>query len=96
MNVSFLQHYRVDTTELDDQLPIVFHTNKSRAIGKSKNAIGKETMRYFINLMQVLTSMSSLHPFFYKEPTSRPSSKNSLFIDLNSANCSTKSSLIVP
>ena len=34
--------------------------------------------------------------FFYKEPTSRPSSKSSLFIDLNSANCSTKSSLIVP
>ena len=34
--------------------------------------------------------------FFYKEPTSRPSSKSSLFIDLKSANCSTKSSLIVP
>ena len=34
--------------------------------------------------------------FFYKEPTSRPSSKSSLLIDLKSANCSTKSSLIVP
>ena len=34
--------------------------------------------------------------FFYKEPTSRPSSKSSLFIDLKSANYSTKSSLIVP
>ena len=34
--------------------------------------------------------------FFYKEPTSRPSSKSSLFVDLKSANCSTKSSLIVP
>ena len=34
--------------------------------------------------------------FFNKEPTSRPSSKSSLFIDLKSANCSTKSSLIVP
>ena len=34
--------------------------------------------------------------FFYKEPTSRPSSKSSLFIDLKSANCSTKSSLLVP
>ena len=40
---------------------------------------------------------SAIHTrFFYKEPTSRPSSKSSLFIDLNSANCSTKSSLIVP
>ena len=37
-----------------------------------------------------------LHAFFYKEPTSRPGSKSSLFIDLKSANCSTKSSLIVP
>ena len=34
--------------------------------------------------------------FFYKEPTSRPRSKSSLFIDLKSANCSTNSSLIVP
>ena len=34
--------------------------------------------------------------FFYKEPTSRPSSKSSLFVDVKSANCSTKSSLIVP
>ena len=33
---------------------------------------------------------------FYKEPTLRPSSKSSLFVDLKSANCSTKSSLIVP
>ena len=45
--------------------------------------------------------LSSLHVvaytlIFYKEPTSRPSSKSSLFIDLKSANCSTKSSLIVP
>ena len=39
---------------------------------------------------------SILHAFFYKEPTSRPSSKSSLFVDLKSANCSTKSSLIVP
>ena len=37
-----------------------------------------------------------LHAFFCKEPTSRPSSKSSLFVDLKSANCSTKSSLIVP
>ena len=37
-----------------------------------------------------------LHAFLYKEPTSRPSSKSSLFVDLKSANCSTKSSLIVP
>ena len=34
--------------------------------------------------------------FFYKEPTSRPSSKSSLLVDLKSANCSNKSSLIVP
>ena len=38
----------------------------------------------------------SIHAFFYNEPTSRPSSKSSLFVDLKSANCSTKSSLIVP
>ena len=42
------------------------------------------------------SSIFKLHAFFYKEPTSRTSSKSSLFIDLNSANCSTKSSLIVP
>ena len=33
---------------------------------------------------------------FYKEPTSRLSSKSSFFVDVKSANCSTKSSLIVP
>ena len=36
------------------------------------------------------------YTLFYKEPTSRPSSKSSLFVDIKSANCSTKSSLIVP
>ena len=35
-----------------------------------------------------------IHAFFYKEPTSRPSSKSSLFVDLKSAKCSTKSSVI--
>ena len=37
-----------------------------------------------------------IYTLFYKEPTSRPSSKSSLFVDLKSANYSTKSSLIVP
>ena len=36
------------------------------------------------------------YTLFYKEPTLRPSSKSSLFVDLKSANCSIKSSLIVP
>ena len=38
-------------------------------------------------------SYVKIHAFFYKEPTSRPSSKSSLFEDLKSANCSTKSSI---
>ena len=33
---------------------------------------------------------------FYKEPTSRPSSKIFLFVDLKSSNYNTKSSLIAP
>ena len=53
------------------------------------------------NLMGIMMFLimlvgKEIHAFFYKEPTSRPSSKSSLFIDLKSANCSTKSSLIVP
>ena len=47
-------------------------------------------------MRQRMVEMCVTRFFFYKEPTSRPSSKSSLFIDLKSANCSTKSSLIVP
>ena len=51
----------------------------------------------FINFRQRIPKLQeAVHAFFYKEPTSRPSSKSSLFVDLKSANCSTNSSLIVP
>ena len=56
-------------------------------------------MKLQYNLLMKMNSIYvsfSYTLFFYKEPTSRPSSKSSLFIDLKSANCSTKSSLIVP
>ena len=33
---------------------------------------------------------------FHKEPSPRPSSKTSLFLDLEWSNCTTKSSLAVP
>ena len=46
--------------------------------------------------MLINTVIYIITRFFYKEPTSRPSSKSSLFVDLKSANCSIKSSLIVP
>ena len=52
--------------------------------------------RWLENAIMRLIFANTIHAFFYKEPTSRPSSKSSLFIDLKSANCSTKSSLIVP
>ena len=37
-----------------------------------------------------------LHVFFYKGPSSKPSSKSSLFSDIFLSNSSAKSSLIVP
>ena len=54
----------------------------------------KDDMR--INSKEFLIRKMTTRFFFYKEPTSRPSSKSSLFVDLKSANSSTKSSLIVP
>ena len=38
----------------------------------------------------------TIHEFSYNEPSSRPSSKSSLFLDLFLTNSSTKSSLIAP
>ena len=51
-------------------------------------------MQNFSVLYKIVNKLYTL--FFYKEPTSRPSSKSSIFVDLKSANSSTKSSLIVP
>ena len=59
-------------------------------------AVGRPVQNFvsFFKIIEIRLIQYTL--FFYTEPTSRPSSKSSLFIDINSADCSTKSSLIVP
>ena len=59
-----------------------------KRVDNSPESVGRQQYSRYLNAL--------ILKFFYKEPTSRPSSKSSLFVGLKSANCSTKSSLIVP
>ena len=61
-----------------------------------ENGVLITQVKSFVPYLLCIWYIINTRIFFYKEPTSRPSSKSSLFLDLKSANCSTKSSLIVP
>ena len=45
-------------------------------------------------LLRIFPFANTIRSLFYKEPSSRPSSKSSLFLDILLSNLSTKSSLI--
>ena len=65
--------------------------DKSRANSRLNGLYEKATMNVKIAIKITtarfkayasITGSNVLHAFFYKEPTSRPSSKSSLFVDL--------------
>ena len=75
--------------------PVPEFNPDSGEVGASLATLWKKWLADF-EMFTTAAGITDTRFFFYKEPTSRPSSKSSLFIDLKSANCSTKSSLIVP